>query len=454
MSKRLLRLLAVLLALPMIAAACGTDDGDMTDDEGLPTEGDVEVAAGTTLNLGECPDDWSATQGVEGDEIRLGQSLPQSGRLAAFDAVGEGMRMWFDYVNANDPIADKTITLTTRDDAYEAGRAVANIEEMIETEDIFAFVHMIGTPTNLAVRPITHAACIPQLFNVSGFPFWGDPANHPWTTGNILNYVTETEMWCSQIAEEQGEGTTVAALIMNNDFGKTYESALNNCADNGQIDLVDAQLHDPAAPDVTNEMTTLISSGADVFVAGTTAAFCPQTVDSVAASDWRPTFYMSYTCTNPASFFTPVRDAAEKLAAEGSGVRMTNSLKVCGDPVWADDPAIGLIEEVLSTYGNVTCADGSFSTGVLFGQFVTDALRQAAALPGGLNRVNLMSAVWNIDTTNDNLLGGSLSFDGVNDAYWTEAAQIQEVVVVDGALTFNAVTDILDFEGQGGSYEG
>ncbi|MGI9644484.1 MAG: hypothetical protein ACR2O6_04160, partial [Ilumatobacteraceae bacterium] len=95
-----------------------------------------------------------------------------------------------------------------------------------------------------------------------------------------------------------------------------------------------------------------------------------------------------------------------------------------------------------------------FWTGVLYGQFVEDVLRSAAALPGGLNRVNLMAATWNADTANDTLLGGTLKLDGVNDAYWTESAQIQEVQVVDGALTFVGIGDVVDFEGRGGSFGG
>ena len=490
MKHRLLRLIAVLLALSLVAAACGDDDdddtadstdssastddgGDAEDDEDMAEEDDedmaedeggdedmaeeatgvVELAAGTSVDVGECPEDWSDTTGVDGDEIRIGWTGPQSGQLAAFGAIGEGMGFYFDYINDTDPVDGKELVLVSRDDAYESGRAVANVEEMLETEDIFLFAHSIGTPINLAIRPITDEACVPQIFNSSGFPFWGDPANFPWTVGNILNYVTETQIWCSAIVDEFGEGATVAALIMDNDFGKTYQNELQNCAAAGQIDLVAEANHDPAAPDVTNEMTTLIGSGADVFIAGTTAAFCPQAVGTIAASDYRPRFYMSYTCNNLSSFFTPVQDAAGLLADEGAGVRMTNSNKVCGDPVFADDPDIQLLEQILADYGDVTCQDGSFSTGIIYGEMVVTALREAAAA-GPLTRTSFMSALWNIDTSSPYLLGGSLKLDGVNDAYWTEVAQIQEVQVVDGALTFVAQSDIIDFEGQGGSFGG
>lgn len=425
-----------------------TTDGEDAGGEELALEGSVEVAAGTTLELDDCPGDWDPYQGVDGDEIRIGQTAPSSGPLASFGAIGEGMQMWFDYVNENDPIEDKNLVLITKDDAYEAGRGVANVEEMLDTEDIFAFAHIIGTPINAAVRPITDEACVPQLFNSSGFPDWGDPANWPWTTGNILDYSTETNIWCNAIVEEYGSGATVAALYTNNDFGKTYQRTLQDC----DVEIVEEQLHDPAAADITNEMTTLVASDAQVFVAGVTGAFCPQAIASVAASEWRPEFYMSYTCNNLASFIAPVQDQAATLAESDHAIQMTISNKVCGDPQYADDPSTLLTIEVLQEYGNVTCADGSYSTGILYGQILEDIIRSAAAMPGGLNRVNLMAAMWNADTSNDNLIGGTLKMDGVNDAYWTEAAQVQQIVVTDGALTFEPVGELIDLEGQGGSF--
>ena len=105
--------------------------------------------------------------------------MPQSGPLAAFGAIGEGMQVYFDWVNANDPIDGKEIVLVLRDDAYDSARTKTNIEEMIETEDIFAFTYLIGSPNNGAVRPILDEECIPQLFNSTGLPNWGDPANFP-----------------------------------------------------------------------------------------------------------------------------------------------------------------------------------------------------------------------------------------------------------------------------------
>ena len=495
MKKLILQLLCILGAFSLMAAGCGSDDGagvrsvndsessssssassssgsssdsssaasgasqsssEANEETAAPTTGQVEIAIGTVLDLDECPDDWDPYEGVTDDgQIRIGISLPQSGQLASFGTIANGMQIYFDFVNDQLPIGDYELVLVAKDDGYEAGRTVANIEEMLETENILGFAGVIGTPNNFAIRPITDEACVPQLLNLSGFPQWGDPANFPWTVGNILNYVTETEIWCQHIVAELGQGATVAALFMNNDFGKTYQQTLQGCEDRGDIDLIAEELHDPAAPDVTNEMTTLIASGADVFVAGTTAAFCPQTVGTLASvPSWRPMFFMSYTCNNLPAYFAPVQDFAETLQKEGSGVLIANYSKICGDPRYENDPSMVLTRMVLEDYSDVTCEDGQYSGGIFFAQVVVDILRAAHDLPGGVNRVNVMKATWNLTTLNDNLLGGRIILDGTNDAYVTEAAQIQEVQVIDGSLTFTPLSDVIDTEGEGGSFGG
>ena len=131
---------------------------------------------------------------------------------------------------------------------------------------------------------------------------------------------------------------------------------------------------------------------------------------------------------------------------------MANYNKICGDPRYEQDPSMILTSMILEDYSNVTCEDGSYSGGIFFAQIVVDILRAAHELPGGINRVNVMEATWNLTTINDNLLGETIILDGTNDAYVTEAAQIQEVQVIDGNLTFTPISGVIDTEGEGGSF--
>ena len=130
MKSLLIKLLCLTSVFALIASACGDDDS-----AGTQTGGQVTIAEGTTLDLDVCPDDWDSSEGVTDTEIRMGTSLPQSGQLAAFGTIATGMQYYFDYVNATDHIDGKNVVLIAKDDAYEAGRTVANDEEIIETEN-------------------------------------------------------------------------------------------------------------------------------------------------------------------------------------------------------------------------------------------------------------------------------------------------------------------------------
>lgn len=459
---RLWRILAIMLALTLVAAACGDDDdegattdttaGEDGDGDGEPAEGGelnldepVDIATGVTIDFPEdCPSDWDPTQGITDSTIKLAMSLPESGPVAALGGLDDGMRAWFDHVGE---IAGREVELVSADDAYDPARTLANTEDFIETENPAALVYMIGTPSNFAIRDLTHEECMPQLFNSTGHPAWGDPAEYPWTIGGLLAYNTEAQMWCQYISEEIGSDATVSALYMDNDFGLVYEDTVQACADEGQINLVETVRHDPAAPDVTDQITTLASSDADVVLLGTTGAACSQSMAAIASSSWDPETFLSYTCQGIPTYFAPVDPA-------GEGVIVATSAKEAGE---LDDPDVQEAREALEAAG-LNPDEGSFYTGVIFGHTVQNWLEQAASLEGGLNRVNMLRAVWNLDTTNPLGLDGSTYVtDGTNDAFLVEAAQFARYVPpAEGEELgrYEPIGDLLNREGETGTYQG
>ena len=102
--------------------------------------------------------------------------------------------------------------------------------------------------------------------------------------------------------------------------------------------------------------------------------------------------------------------------------------------------------------------EGSYYTGVIFGHTVDNIFRAAAAMDGGLNRVNLMKAVWNADTTNPlGLDGSTYKTDGTNDAYLVEAAQFAKYVPPgpgEELGKYEPLGDLINVEGQSGSVSG
>ena len=169
----------------------------------------------------------------------------------------------------------------------------------------------------------------------------------------------------------------------------------------------------------------------------------------VAASPWEPLVLISNTCNAIGSFFAPVDPA-------GQGVRLVNNNKSIGDTDTGDE-AITLWRQILEDAG-IDPDSGSASTGVIFGYTLEAVLRNAAALPGGLTRTNIMSANYNLDFQNPLLLDGVTEIlDGVNDSYLIEAAIIQEYQAPTeegGVGTYTDVSDLISVEGETGTFGG
>jgi hypothetical protein len=80
-------LVAVLLALTLVAAACGGREEDSGDGDGGGSGGsDTTAEAALLADPAQC-ENYEGTQGVTEDKILIGNSLPQSGLFSVFDKV-------------------------------------------------------------------------------------------------------------------------------------------------------------------------------------------------------------------------------------------------------------------------------------------------------------------------------------------------------------------------------
>ena len=480
-SRKFWRLAGALIAFALVAAACGSSDDDTTATSGDDTEtteaadetteaadesadGDEAMAdgemginadnvlvgpSGFSIDLNECPSDWSDTDGLTDDEIKLGVSTAQSGTVAAFGQIAVGSENHFNYINENEGgIGGRQLTYSIKDDAYEPARTVGNIQELIDQDGVFAFASVLGTPPNLAVYDTINDECIPQLFNATGHPAWGDPVNHPWTTGLQLAYNTEAILWGQYIVDnfEGDKPATVAALVMNNDFGLSYEAAFQAFAEEhpDDIEIAAIERHDPSAPNITNELTTLAATDADIIILMTTSVYCTQSFEGVQEAAWDPAIkIVSATCQGIESFFKPAGDA-------GVGWILTGGIKDITDPSFADDPFFVLAREELEKAGldpNVS----QFGNGWIFGWSNTEALKRANELPGGLTRTNLVLAARTVDTEHPGLIDGiTYRTDGAVDGYPIEGTVFHQYELEDGAEigTHVPIGEPLDLNGE------
>jgi ABC-type branched-subunit amino acid transport system substrate-binding protein len=334
--------------------------------------------------------------------------------------------------------------LIAKDDAYDPSKTPPLVTELIEQDKMMASIVQVGTPNVGATRALYEESCTPQLYVGTGFPGWGDPANHQWTIGGILAYNTEAVMW-GEFIEAEAPGATVAQLVFNNDFGKSYQTAFEAVAAEKGFEIVETQLHEGTATAIDNEVTAILAANPDVVLGETSGAFCPRLMAGLAAGGYQGIVIISATCASVASFFKPVDPA-------GDGVYVLGQQKDPSDPQYADDEAMVEYKADVAEFGGGADANNaSVLTGYNSGASLTDTLTRAVALEGGLTRANIMNAAWASDFAVPLLIGGTFKVDGITDAYGSEYAVMLQY---DAAQGSQVQTDVVfDVEGETGVYQ-
>ena len=412
---------------------------------GVNSDNHLIGPSGMEVDLNACPADWSDTTGLTDTQLRFGQTTVQSGNLAAYGNLSLGMQIWFDYVDSLDVLSGRDIEFIIKDDGYVAAQTIEYVDELIESENIH-LIQGLGSPNGLAVYDKINEECIPHPFYLSGHPAWGDPVNHPWTTSRQMSYSTEAMLWGTWIKTNLADQlpVTVAGLVMDNDFGLAYEMGFEAYAENNP-DVVSEYLpvrHDPAAPTLTNEVTTISAFDPDVFISMTAGNPCLLAIQEVEASGLYDRLSAAFTpsvCKGIAAYLAPAGDAADGYWIVGGGAKDTT------DTAKMEEPFIKFARDLITDAGE----DAGISLtgeGVFRGYAFTEAFRIADGLPGGMSRTNLMLALRNFKIYHPGLLDGLVTeLSGNADAYFIEGSEYSQFDADN--QTWVMVGDVVDANG-------
>ena len=462
---------ATAVCLSLAVAACGSDEkstattaaavatteaAPATTTAATTAETTAATAAETTVAATEpaetafkvptdnCPAD--ATEALAaGAPVKLGFIGPQTGPLAAFGVIAQGMKVYFDKINKEQGGVDgHQIEVITKDDAYDPSKSAPAVQEALQGDKIFASVFQIGTPNVAGTRQLYADACVPQALVGSGFPAWGDPNHFPWTTGGIPSYTVEAKVWVQFIKQKFPDAKKVAILTFNNDFGKSYKTTLDKALPDAGYEIVADVAHE-ATSDLSNEVTQLLAGGPDVIIGGTTSTFCTNLMTLARQGGFTGPILNSYTCQSIQQFMVPAGEAA-------ANVYTLVVAKDPSDPAYADDPDVKKYIADVGTYGpGIDPKVGNVFTGYNAGFYVVDALTRAAKMDGGLTRANLMNAFWSFNLKGPIAIGGIGHVDGIKDAYIAEYGVMAEYDPA--GQTYKVADGVkIDVEGQGGIY--
>jgi branched-chain amino acid transport system substrate-binding protein len=268
------------------------------------------------------------------DEIRIGNTMPNSGPAAAYGTIGKTISAYFNKVNADGGINGRRINFISYDDANNPQKTVELTRKLVENDRVLFIFAGLGTATNTAVRPYLNSNKIPQMFVASGASKWDQPGDFPWTMGFQPSYQTEAHIDAQYLLEKHPQGK-IAILYQDDDFGKDYVKGLKDGLA-GRIPVIAEASYKITDPDIDGQLAALQASGADIFFDVTTPKFAAMSIRRTAEMGWKPEHIISTVSESVAAVMQPAGlQNAEGVLSAGYYLE-GDDRAAAGDPAYRD----------------------------------------------------------------------------------------------------------------------
>ena len=283
--------------------------------------------------------------GASDTEVKIGQTMPFSGPLAALSVEGKVEQAYIRMINDKGGVGGRKIMLLARDDAYSPAKAVEETRKLVEADEVLGMFGSFGTSTNLAVRKYLNAKHVPQLMVVSGVSAWDSP-DLPWSMSFLAPDAGEGAAFATYLLKEK-PNAKVAVLYQNDDLGKEYlDGFRKTLGDRADAMVVKQELYNVSDPSVDTQIVSLQASGADTFYVVATGKFGLLALRKTYDIGWKPQILL----IGPES---GLKSVMNPLGPEKSiGAISTSWLKDPGEAQWADDKDVAAYREFMKTYAS------------------------------------------------------------------------------------------------------
>ena len=102
-------------------------------------------------------------RGVTATEIKIGQTMPYSGPVSAFGALGKGEVGYFKMINERGGINGRKVNLISLDDGYAPPKTVEQTRRLVENDEVALIFSSIGTAHNTAISKYLQSKNIPHI---------------------------------------------------------------------------------------------------------------------------------------------------------------------------------------------------------------------------------------------------------------------------------------------------
>ncbi|MHC6151711.1 ABC transporter substrate-binding protein [Bradyrhizobium elkanii] len=283
-------------------------------------------------------------RGVTSTEIRIGQTMPYSGPVSAFGALGKGEAGYFRMLNERGGINGRKINFISLDDSYAPPKTVEQTRRLVESDEVALIFSSIGTAHNTAIAKYLQGKNIPQLFLASGASKFGDIAQFPQATMGVQAPFRYEARLYARYALAKNPNARFAVISQNDDYGRDYLAGLKDVLGEKYESLVTVATYEITDPTIDSQIVKLKATNADVLVIAATPKFAAQSIRKAFEIGWRPMTFLS----NTAVWISTVMQPAGLEA--GTGIISTAYVKDPDDPAWSDDPGMKGWREFMTRY--------------------------------------------------------------------------------------------------------
>ncbi len=302
------------------------------------------VGAAALLAAGGAGARDGATPGATAAAIAIGSSGPLTGPDSADGDVLRGAAAYLDYVNSRGGVNGRKIVLTALDDAGDPTVAAENARRLIDQQHVLALFSVVGTTANEAVREVTRAGPVPQLFAASpATSLSGDYQTYPWVIGYPLPYTEEGAIYGRRIRATDAVAARIAVLYEADEDGESLLAGLRRGLGADAATLIAGSAsYEPGATAVDSQIADLQATGANTLCIFAFGAPARAAFRAVAKRGWRPLIYVDQTAAQPST-----------LRLGGAAAEGAVSTLWAKDPAtarYARDPAVQLATQLVSQF--------------------------------------------------------------------------------------------------------
>ncbi|HEX5767153.1 MAG TPA: ABC transporter substrate-binding protein [Burkholderiales bacterium] len=321
--------------------------------------------------------------GVYPDRIVLGQAAVFTGPAAQLGIqMRNGIKAYFDYVNAKGGVHGRRLDLVTEDDRYEQAVAPSASKKLIEEHRVFALLGYVGTPTGVAHLPVVTQAKVPLVGMFTGAEVLRAPFNR-YVFHVRASYYDETEKIVEQVLSTGGQ--KISVFYQDDAYGEAGRKGTELALERRRMKIHSSGTVERNTVKVEQAAKTIHASQPDAIVMVSAYTSIAAFVREMQKLGSGATFYNVS--------FVGSKALADALGKEGVGVAIS---QVVPFP-WGT--AVPVVKEYQQLAKKAGFTDYNFSAleGFLTAKVMVEALRRAGKAPTREGLVDTLEKMNDVD---------------------------------------------------------